>query len=102
MLEIRRTVEFQRWLDGLGSDVAIAQISARLRRLAYGLHGDIKRVGDGVSELRIHTGPGYRLYLLQRAERLTILLCGGVKSSQRRDIARAKLLAENLETTQWH
>jgi putative addiction module killer protein len=74
-----------------------ARIAARVRRLRFGNAGDVKPVGAGVSELRIHHGPGYRVYFVKRGELLIVLLCGGDKSSQTRDIAAAKRLAAELK-----
>jgi putative addiction module killer protein len=96
MLPIRETEDFAEWLANLADARAAAQIAARVDRMSFGLIGDVKPVGDGVSEARIHYGPGYRLYFVQRGRELIVLLCGGDKSSQRRDIARAKALAAKL------
>lgn len=96
MFEVRRTVVFATWLDRLKGKRARARILARLDRLTLGHLGDVKPVGSGVSELRIDHGPGYRVYLVQRGAVLIILLCGGDKSTQSRDIARAKRMAEEL------
>lgn len=76
---------------------ARAKIAARIDRLAFGNPGDVAPVGEGVSELRIHHGPGYRVYFVNRGETLMVLLCGGDKATQDRDIERAKMLAANLE-----
>ena len=94
MFEIIQSETFQRWLDGLSDRRAIARINARLRRASLGNIGDTKSVGDGVSELRIPYGPGYRLYYLREGERVIVLLCGGDKGTQKRDIPRAKTLAQ--------
>lgn len=72
-----------------------ALIASRLERLAYGHFGDVERVGEGVSELRIHYGPGYRIYFVRRGEEIVVLLCGGDKSSQAKDIKTAKRLASD-------
>lgn len=96
MIEVRQTVVFAKWLDRLKDRRGRARILARLDRLTLGNLGDVKPVGSGVSELRVAHGPGYRLYLVQRGTVLIILLCGGDKSTQRRDIARAKRMAEEL------
>jgi len=93
MAELIRSATFARWLSGLRDRRAVARIAARLDRLASGNPGDAQPVGDGVSELRINYGPGYRVYFIQRGPVLIILLCGGDKSSQDRDIKQAKALA---------
>lgn len=93
MVEVIRSATFDRWLMGLRDRRAVARIAARLDRLASGNSGDAEPVGDGVSELRIHYGPGYRVYFLRRGPVLIVLLCGGDKSSQERDITQAKALA---------
>jgi len=97
MIEVRQTEAFQAWLQGLADRRAVSRIAVRIARVQSGLMGDIKAVGGGVSELRIDYGPGYRLYLAQRGRVLVILLCGGDKASQRRDIAKAKAMAAELE-----
>lgn len=97
MIEVRQTEEFREWLEKLRDRKAAAKIAARLARLELGNFGDAEPVGEGVSELRIHYGPGYRAYLVQRGEVLVIVLCGGDKSSQDRDIKRAKEMARELE-----
>lgn len=94
MAELIRSATFDRWLSELRDRRAVARIAARLDRLAGGNPGDAQPVGDGVSELRINYGPGYRVYFIQRGPVLIILLCGGDKSSQDRDIKQAKALAE--------
>ena len=96
MIEVRRTTEFDQWIDGLRDRVARARIMIRIDRLALGNPGDVKPVGEGISELRIAYGPGYRVYFVQRGDVVVILLCGGDKATQSRDIARAKLLARTL------
>lgn len=90
---IRETAEFREWLDGLRDLRAQVRIDDRLRRLASGNSGDTKPVGNGVQELRLHFGPGYRIYYMWRNGVLIVLLNGGDKSTQARDIARAKRLA---------
>lgn len=95
MIEVRQTEEFNRWLRALRHRRAADRIVARLLRLSYGLFGDAKFFG-GIGELRIDVGPGYRVYFVRRDETVVILLCGGDKSSQRRDIERAKALAEEV------
>lgn len=96
MIEVRQTSQFATWFGRLRDTQARARIVVRLRRLELGNPGDVKPVGDGVSELRVDYGPGYRLYIVQQGETVIVLLCGGDKSTQRRDIAAAKLLAKEL------
>lgn len=93
MLDIKQTATYQKWQHKLKDQRAKALIAARVFRLANGIPGDIKAVGQGVSELRIHHGPGYRVYFCQRGNEVVLLLCGGDKSSQQRDIAKALQLA---------
>ena len=93
-LELEQTETFRLWEQKLGDRRARTLIAARLLRLAEGLLGDVGPTGDGVSELRIHHGPGYRVYFLRRGDSRVVLLCGGDKASQSRDIAKAKRLAE--------
>jgi len=97
VIEIRETTPFSMWLRSLRDNRARARIAARVRRLAFGAFGDVQPVGEGVSELRLHFGPGYRVYFVQRGQVLIILLCGGDKSTQGRDIATAKKLAKETE-----
>jgi len=94
MLEIKQTKTYQKWERRLKDHRAKALIAARIFRLANGLPGDVKPVGKGISELRIHYGPGYRVYFKQHGNEIVILLCGGNKSTQRTDIAAAHQLAE--------
>jgi putative addiction module killer protein len=96
MIEIRQTDEYESWFERLRDHEARFRIIARIRRLSLGNLGDVKPVGEGVSELRITYGPGYRIYIKQQGETLIVLLAGGDKSSQKRDIELAKLLARNL------
>ena len=90
---IRQTATFRKWESKLKNQKVKALIAARILRVANGLLGDVSAVGEGVSELRIHYGPGYRVYFRQRGEEIIILLCGGDKSSQDRDIAQAIAMA---------
>lgn len=92
MPTIRRTEAFSAWIDGLRDRRAAARVLVRVDRLALGNPGDVKPVGEGVSEMRIDYGPGYRVYFAQRGTEIVILLCGGDKASQGRDIAMAKAL----------
>jgi len=96
MIEVQKTSVYDTWYDGLRDARAQARIDARLRRLSLGNFGDVKPVGGGVSELRIPYGPGYRVYFVRRDNAVVLLLCGGDKGSQRRDIAAAKRLAGEI------
>lgn len=93
MIAIRATDIFEEWLRALRDDVAKARIVRRIDRLRFGNFGDVKPVGDGISELRIDHGPDYRVYFIRKGSALVILLCGGDKGSQTRDIAAARRLA---------
>ena len=93
-VEVRQTDYFVNWLRKLRDPQARARIQIRIRRLSLGNFGDIKPVGEGVSELRIDYGPGYRVYLQQRGHELVLLLAGGDKRTQQADIAKAKALAK--------
>lgn len=93
MIEIRQTLEYVTWFDGLKDRQARARIGVRIDRLALGNPGDVKPVGGGVSELRIDYGPGYRVYFAQRGNTLVILLAGGDKRTQEQDIKAALKLA---------
>jgi putative addiction module killer protein len=95
--EIRQTEVFSQWLKQLADTRAKAKIAARIDRLAHGNPGDVAPVGEGVSELRIDFGPGYRVYFVARGRAVAILLCGGDKSSQTKDIKTAQQLARDLE-----
>ncbi len=96
MIEIRKTMQFVQWLDGLRDLRARARVLTRIERLGLGQAGDAKPVGEGVSELRVDYGPGYRVYYKQQGRLLVILLAGGEKKTQKRDIQAALLLARNL------
>lgn len=96
MIEIRKTAEFAQWLDGLRDMKARARVQARLDRMAEGNPCDVKPVGEGVSELRIDFGPGYRVYFKSRGHEIIILLAGGDKKTQANDIKVALRLARNL------
>lgn len=97
MIELIKSSTFDAWLSRIKDRQALARITMRLDRLAMGNPGDVKPVGNGLSEMRIDVGPGYRIYYMQRGHIVIILLCGGDKASQSRDIARAKALAEQWE-----
>jgi putative addiction module killer protein len=94
---IQKTDGFAKWLRGLRDLTAKARILTRLDSARLGNLGDCKSVGAGVWEMRIHAGPGYRLYYVQRKEQIVLLLCGGTKASQRGDIAKAKRIAAEIE-----
>ncbi|MFZ3028577.1 type II toxin-antitoxin system RelE/ParE family toxin [Rhodoferax sp.] len=96
MIEIRKTVVFAQWLDDLRDLQVRARVQARIERLAAGNPGDVEPVGEGVSELRINYGPGYRVYFRKRGRALIILLAGGDKTTQAKDIQAALRLARNL------
>lgn len=96
MIEIRKTDLFVQWLDGLRDIQVRARVQARIERLAIGNPGDVEPVGEGVSELRINYGPGYRVYFKKRGRELIILLAGGDKSTQSKGIKTALRLARNL------
>ncbi len=96
MIEIRKTEIFAKWLDGLNDVRARARVLARIERLATGIPGDVAPVGEGVSELRIDYGPGYRVYYKQFGQLLVILPAGGDKETQTKDIKTALRLARNL------
>ena len=95
-MEVRQTETYARWFKSLRSRQAKARIDIRIRRLSIGNPGDVKPVGKGVSELRIDYGPGYRVYFIQRGDTLVILLAGGDKRTQDRDIKTALDLAQEL------
>ena len=94
MVEIRQTEVFLNWLRKLRDQNARARIQIRIRRLSLGNFGDVKSLGEGISELRIDYGPGYRVYLQQRGSLLVLLLAGGSKKTQQTDIAMARKLAK--------
>ena len=96
MIEIRQTEQYAKWFKSLRDHNARMRINIRIRRLSLGNPGDVKPVGEGISELRIDYGPGYRVYFIERGNELILLLFGGDKSSQAKDIAKAKKLAEEL------
>lgn len=93
MVDVRKTSEFDAWLENLRDSRARAK---RIQRLELGNAGDVRPVGDGLSEIRIDFGPGYRVYYKQAGKEIVLLLCGGDKSTQDKDIARAKILAAQL------
>jgi len=97
MFSIRPLPEFTAWIDGLKDETVRGVIVARIKRLERGLMGDVQPVGDNVSELRIHVGPGWRLYFTQRGNQIIVLLAGGSKGTQNKDIKRARALAAMLD-----
>lgn len=94
MVEVIESGTFKGWIRGLRDRATVARINARLRNVSLGNFGDVRAVGGGISEMRIHHGPGYRLYFLRDADTV-VLLCGGGKDSQQRDIERARRVATN-------
>jgi len=96
VIEIRQTEIYAKWFNSLRDRQAKARIDVRIRRLSLGNPGDVKPAGEGVSELRIDYGPGYRIYFVQKGRTLIILLAGGDKSTQDRDIRMALDLAREL------
>ena len=96
-IEIRRTATYDEWYNSLRDMKAKAKINIRIRRVSLGNFGDVKPVGQGISELRIDYGPGYRIYCKMMGKTLVILLCGGNKSTQSQDIEKAKVLAQELK-----
>jgi putative addiction module killer protein len=97
MIQIQQTETYAKWFAGLRDRVARARIDIRIRRLSLGNAGDAKPVGEGVSELRVDHGPGYRVYFIQRGEVVIVLLAGGDRSTQDKDIRTAKALAKDLK-----
>jgi putative addiction module killer protein len=96
MIEVRQSDVFKAWFAGLRDQQARARIRVRIDRLSLGNAGDVKQVGNGVSEMRIDYGPGYRMYFVSRGKTVVILLCGGDKRSQAHDIARAIEMAQKV------
>jgi putative addiction module killer protein len=97
MIQIQQTETYVKWFAGVRDRVTRARIDIRIRRLSLGNAGDTKPVGEGVSELRVDHGPGYRIYFIQRGEVVIVLLAGGDKSTQDKDIRNAKALANDLK-----
>ena len=100
MYELVKSAEFDRWLAALKDRSAVARVLVRLDRLERGNPGDVRPVGDGISELRIDYGPGYRIYYVQSGIHLILLICGGYKSSQKKDIEKARVLASEWKRGQ--
>jgi putative addiction module killer protein len=96
MLEVRQTAVFTAWLGDLRDRATRARIVARLRRIEIGNLGDVRAVGESVGELRLHHGPGYRLYFVRRGQVVIVMLCGGDKSTQAKDIELAKSMAKEV------
>jgi putative addiction module killer protein len=96
MFEVEKTDVFLKWLRGLNDVRAVARIQIRIDRLSLGNMGDVKAVGEGISEMRIDYGSGYRVYFKKTGRHIVLLLCGGDKSSQKADIKAAKHLAKDL------
>ena len=96
MIEIRQTAAYSRWFDNLGDRQGRFRILARIKRLSLGNPGDCRSVGEGVHEMRIDCGPGYRVYFTRRGRTVVVLLAGGDKKTQARDIEKAKRLARDL------
>ena len=101
MVEIHKTEIFTKWLEALKDLRAKARILARIDRMRFGNFGDVSSVGEGISEMRIFYGPGYRVYFVQRGSEVVILLSGGDKSTQSKDITKAKEIARQLEDQLW-
>ena len=97
MIEIRQTETYRKWFDSLKDRNARMRIDIRIRRISLGNFGDVKPVGEGISEIKIDYGPGYRIYFVQKKNTIIILLSGGDKSTQSRDIQKAHELAQRLE-----
>ena len=93
MIEVRQTPEYEKWFESLKDRTARARVDVRIRRLSLGNLGTVESVGEGVSELKIDHGPGYRVYFVQHGGQYVLLLAGGDKSTQARDIKTAKALA---------
>ena len=96
VITIKQTDEFARWLTGLRDQRAKQKIATRLQRLKFGHFGDVEPIGSGLSELRIHEGQGYRVYFRQNGHEIILLLCGGNKKSQQRDISRAHEIMKEI------
>ena len=97
MIELKQTKVFRSWWISLKDEPVRGVIAARLDRLGYGLPGDVKPVGEGISKLRIHVGPGYRIYFQKQERTIIILLCGSDKGTQARDLIVAKRLARDWD-----
>jgi len=102
MFTVKPLPQFIAWLDALPDATVRGVVLARIKRLERGLFGDVEPVGEGVSELRIHVGAGWRIYFTRRGEKIIVLLVGGSKRTQKKDIKRAKELTEMLESKENH
>lgn len=100
MYKIKKTKHFSKWIDALKDVKGRIAIARRIERIQYGNFGDVKSVGSGVSELRVKVGPGYRVYLTKIEDKVIVLLVGGDKSTQSKDIKKAKALLEELKDEQ--
>jgi putative addiction module killer protein len=96
VFEVHKTDEFDKWLSALADQRAVAKIASRIERLGLGNPGDVKPVGEGISEMRVSHGRGYRIYYKQTGKTIVLILCGGDKSSQAKDIQRAKEIARQV------
>jgi putative addiction module killer protein len=96
MYEVQKTDEFDGWLSALADQRAVTKISSRIERLGMGNSGDVEPVGEGIGEMRIHYGAGYRVYYKRTGNMIMMILCGGDKSTQAQDIKRAKEIAAQL------
>jgi putative addiction module killer protein len=96
-MKVRKSSVYEKWIEGLRDERARYRISARIRRLENGNPGDVEPIGEGCSEMRIHYGPGYRVYYKDTGREIIILLCGGDKRTQQADIAEAKKIARTYE-----
>ncbi|PIP72335.1 MAG: addiction module antitoxin RelB [Nitrospinae bacterium CG22_combo_CG10-13_8_21_14_all_47_10] len=96
MIEVRQTDDFAKWFKSLKDRQVRTRIQARIDHISLGNFGDCESVGGGVFEMRIHFGPGYRVYFVQRGTKIVVLLAGGSKQTQSKDILKAKTLADNL------
>jgi putative addiction module killer protein len=101
MFDVQTTELFDQWLSDLSNRAARTRIASRIDRLSWGNPRDVKAVGEGVSEMRIDTGPGYRVYYKQTGRTIILILCGGDKSSQHKDIKKAKRIAAGLKEKKW-
>jgi putative addiction module killer protein len=97
VIEVRQSDQFQDWLRRLRDDKARARVANRIRRMELGNPGDTRQLGGGLTEMKIDYGPGYRVYFVRKGDAIVVLLCGGDKRTQRRDIEKARAIAQELE-----